>query len=123
MSSSKRSTAVTKRKNIISIRRPLKRSWSATHISMDLFEKPALFVTFDGSFCQKLGPLYSPNGPMLEFEVSGDQNFLIDLQKVFLEIKSKIVHLSGNDLKHDAGAPIDKAKTDTPYFVPYLLMD
>ena len=41
----------------------------ATHTSLGLIEKPALSVTFDGSFCQKLGPVYSPNEPMLEFEV------------------------------------------------------
>ena len=45
----------------------------ATHSSLDLFEKPALLVTFDGSFCQKVGPVYSPNGPMLEFEVARDK--------------------------------------------------
>ena len=63
----------------------------ATHSSLDLSEKQALLVTFDRSFCQKLGPVYSPNGPMLEFEVSGDRNIFIDLQKIFLEIKCKIV--------------------------------
>ena len=93
----------------------------ATHSSLDLFEKPALLVTFDGSFCQKLGPVYSPNGPMLEFEVSGDRNNFIDLQKIFLEIKCKIVQSSGADLKYDAGAPTDKAKTDAPYFCNNVL--
>ena len=53
---------------------------------------------------------------MLEFEVSGDRNNFIDLQKIFPEIKCKIVQSSGADLKHDAGAPTDKAKTDAPYF-------
>ena len=52
----------------------------ATHSSLDLFEKPALLVTFDGSFCQKLRPVYSPNAPMLEFEVSVDQINFVDLQ-------------------------------------------
>ena len=55
----------------------------ATHSSLDLIEEIALLVTFDGSFCQKLGGVYSPNGPMLEFEVAGDRNNFIDLQKVF----------------------------------------
>ena len=55
----------------------------ATHRSLDLFEKPALLVTFDGSFCQKLGPVYSTNGRMLEFEISGDRNNFIDLHKIF----------------------------------------
>ena len=59
----------------------------ATHSSLDLLEKPSLLVTFDGSFCQKLGPVYSPSGPMLEFEVAGDRNNFIDLQKNFLGIK------------------------------------
>ena len=40
----------------------------ATHISLDLFEKPSLLVTFDGSFCQNLGPVYSSNGPMLNLK-------------------------------------------------------
>ena len=93
----------------------------ATHSSLDLFEKPALLVTFDGSFCQKLGPVYSPNGLIYEFEVSGDRNNFIDLQKIFLEIKCKIVQSSGADLKYDAGAPTDKAKTDAPYFCNNVL--
>ena len=62
----------------------------AIHSSLDLFEKPALLVTFDGSFCQKLGPVYSPNGPMLEFEVSGDRNNFIDLQKIFSKSNVKL---------------------------------
>ena len=93
----------------------------ATHSSLDLLEKPALLVTFDGSFCQKLRPVYSPNGPMLEFEVSCDRNNFIDLQKVFLEIKCKIVQSSGADLQHNAGDPTDKAKTDAPYFCNNVL--
>ena len=89
---------------------------------MDLFEKPApLLVTFDGSFCQKLGSVDSPNGPMLEFEVSYDRNNFIDLQKIFPEIKCKIVQSSRADLKHNAGAPTDKAKTDAPYFCNNVL--
>ena len=61
----------------------------ATHSSLDLFEKPALLVTFDDSFCQKVGPVYSPNGPMREFEVAGDKNNFIDLQKIFLESNAR----------------------------------
>ena len=61
----------------------------ATHSSLDLFEKPALLVTFDWSFCQKVGPVYSPNGPMLEFEVAGDRNNFIDLQKFPLKSNSR----------------------------------
>ena len=57
----------------------------ATHSSLDLFEKAPLLVTFDYSFEQKIGPAYSPNGPNLEFEVVGDRNNFIDLQKIYLE--------------------------------------
>ena len=93
----------------------------ATHSSLDLFEKPSLLVTFDGSFCQKLGPIYSPNGPMLEFEVAGDRNNFIDLQKIFPEVKCKIVQSSEADLKYDATAVADITKTDSPYFCNNLL--
>ena len=89
----------------------------ATHSSSDFFENPALLVTFNGSFCQKVGPVYSPNGPMLEFEVAGDRNNFIDLQKIFLEIKCKIVQASEADLKYDAGVAADVTKTDAPFFV------
>ena len=53
----------------------------ASHSSLDLFEKPSLLVTVDGSFCQKLGPVYSPIDSILEFEVVGDRNNKIGLQK------------------------------------------
>ena len=59
---------------------------------------------------------------MLEFEVAGDRNNLIDLQKIFLEIKWKIVQASEADLKHDAGAAADVAKTDVPYFCNNVLL-
>ena len=88
----------------------------ATHSSLDLFEKPALLVMFDGKFCQKVGPFYSLNGPMIEFEFAGDKNNFIDLQKIFLEIKCKIVEASEADLKYDAGAASVVTKTDAPYF-------
>ena len=55
----------------------------ATHSSLDLFEKRALLVTFDGSFCQKLGPVYSPDGHMLEFAVTGDRYNFIELPIFF----------------------------------------
>ena len=65
----------------------------ATHSSLDLFEKPALLVNFDGTFCQKLGPVYSPDGPMLEFEVTVDRNNFFDLQKFFWKSNAKLSSL------------------------------
>ena len=93
----------------------------AKHSSLDLFEKPALLVKFDGSFCQKLGPVYSPNGPMLEFEVAGDRNNFIDLQKIILEIKCKILQSSDADLKYENTAAADVTKIDAPYFCNNVL--
>ena len=90
----------------------------ATHSSLDLFEKPPLLITFDDSFCQKIGPVYSPNGPMLEFEVTGDRNNFIDLQKIFLEIKCKIIQSTGAPLEYDGTSAATKAditKTNSPY--------
>ena len=93
----------------------------ATHSSLDLFEKPALLVTIDVSFCRKVGPVYSPIGPMLEFEVAGDRSNFIDLQKIFLEIKCKIVQASEADLKYDAGAATDVTKTEALCFCNNVL--
>ena len=58
-----------------------------SHTSLDFFERPQLLVNFDGSFEQKIGPLYAPNGPTLEFEVKGDGTNFIDLQNNYLDQK------------------------------------
>ena len=54
---------------------------------------------------------------MLESGVTGDRNNLIDLQKMFWEIKCKIVQSSGVDLKHDGAAAFDTARTDAPFAI------
>ena len=58
---------------------------------------------------------------MLEFEDAGDRNNFIELQKIFLEIKCKIVQASEADFKYDAGAAADETKTDAPYFCNNVL--
>ena len=86
--------------------------FEAAHSSTDLFEKPALLVTFEQSFDQKTGPLHSPSGSSLEFEVVGDWNNFFDLQKIYLEIKCRIIQTDGTDLRytHD-----DANASDLPY--------
>ena len=69
-----------------------------THSSLDLSEKPPLLVTFENAFTQKIGCSYSPDGPMLEFEVLGDRNNFIDLQRTHLEVVARIVRSNGNVL-------------------------
>ena len=86
----------------------------ASHSSLDLFERSPVLITFDSSFEQKIGPVYSPNGPTLEFEVVGDRNNFLDLQKIYLEIKCKIIQSDGNDLRYDA---TDATLRDSPIFV------
>ena len=61
----------------------------ATHSSLDLFEKQPLLITFENAFDQKIGPVYSPNGPMLEFEITGDRNNFVDLQKFIWKYNAK----------------------------------
>ena len=84
----------------------------ATHTTLDLFEKQPLLITFDNALTQKVGPSYSPDGPMLEFEVLGDMNNFIDLQKLLLEIKRKISRNNDGDLRTGT----DSTNTDAPYF-------
>ena len=86
----------------------------ATHSSLNLFEKPPLVVTFENAFTQKIGPSYSPDVPMLEFEVLGDRNIFIDLQRTRLEKVARIVRSNGNVLRtHATEAP----NRHMPYFV------
>ena len=85
-----------------------------SHTSLDIFERPQLLVNFDGSFEQKIGPLYSPNGPTLEFEIKGDWTNFIDIQNIYLEVKCKIVKADNNNLIYVTG---DATQQDTPVFV------
>ena len=85
----------------------------ATHSSLDLFEKPSFLVFFENAFTQNIGPSYSPDGPMLEFEVLGDRNNFIDLQRTRLEIVVRIVRSNRNVLRTHA---TEAANRDTPYF-------
>ena len=85
-----------------------------SHTSLDIFERPQLLVNFDGSFEQKIGPLYAPNGPTLEFEVKGDRTNFIDLQNIYLEVKCKIVKTDNTNLNYVTG---DATQQDTPVFV------
>ena len=83
----------------------------ATHTTIDLFEKQTLLITFDNASAQKFGPLNSPDGPMLEFEVLADRNNFIDLQILLLEIKCKISRKNDGYLRTGT----DAAYTDAPF--------
>ena len=74
-----------------------------SHTSLDNFERPQLLVNFDGSFEQKIGPLYAPNGPTLEFEVKGDRTNFLDLQNIYLEVKCKYVKSDNTNLNYVTG--------------------
>ena len=77
----------------------------ATHSSLDLFEKQHLLITFEKGFDQKIGPVYSPNGPMLKFEITGDRKIFVELQKIYLEIRCKVTQSNGADLRYDNTDP------------------
>ena len=51
---------------------------------------------------------------MLEFEVIGDRNNFIDLQRTGLEIVARVVQIKGNVLRTHA---TDSAQRDTPYLI------
>ena len=53
----------------------------ATHATIDLIGKQPQLNTFDNAFTQKIGSFYSPDSPMLEFDVLGEENNFIDLPK------------------------------------------
>ena len=86
----------------------------ASHSSLDIFERPPLLITFDTSFEQKIGPIYAPDGPTLEFEVTGDRSNFIDLQNIYLEVKCKIEQVNGDPLRYHA---TNATERDTPKFV------
>ena len=84
------------------------------HTSLDIVERHQLLVNYDGTFEQKIGPLYALIGPTLEFEVKGDRTNFIDLQNIYLEVKCKTVKADNTNLNYVTG---DATQQETPVFV------
>ena len=51
---------------------------------------------------------------MLEFEITGDRNNFVDLQKICLEIQCKVTQSNGTDLRNDI---TDPTVSDSPFLV------
>ena len=88
----------------------------ATHSSLDLFEKAPLLVSFDGPSEQRIGPSYTPSGPIIEFEVVGDRNYFLDTTRIYLEVTWKIKRSDGNNLAAAATGP-PAVEADRPFYV------
>lgn len=89
-----------------------------THSSLDLFQRQSLLVAFDGGFEQRIGPVYSSNGPTLEFKVLGDRHNFIDLQNIYLQLSCTIKQQNSQDLRYHA---TNKGDSDEPKFVNNIL--
>ena len=86
----------------------------ATHSSLDLFEKPSLLIAFENGFEQRVGPVYTSNGPTLEFKVIGDRNNFINLEQIFLGVSCRINKAGGEATTWHA---TEADQQDTPVFV------
>ena len=51
---------------------------------------------------------------MLEFEITGDRNNFVDLQKIYSEIRCKVTQSNGADLPYDN---TDPTVSDSPFLV------
>ena len=71
-------------------------------------------ITFGNAFDQTIGPVYLPNGPMLKFEITGDRNNFVDLQKIYSKIRCKVTQSNRADLRYEN---TDPTKSDSPLLV------
>ena len=53
-----------------------------THTAVDFFEKPSVLVNYESAYDQKVFTEYGPNGPTLDFVVSGDNRKCIDMNYI-----------------------------------------
>ena len=86
----------------------------ASHSSLDIFKRSPALITLESILYKKLGPIESTNGPTLEFEVVGDGNNFLDLQKILLERKCKKSQNDSPDLRYGAA---NIAQFDTLVFI------
>ncbi len=85
-----------------------------THSSLDLFQRQSILINFVNSVVQEHLPISSPNGPTMEFKVTGEQNYFVDMNNIFLHLVVQIKNIDGTDLRHH---DTDDTISDRPKFV------
>ena len=86
----------------------------ASHNLLNLIENFPLSL-FSNAATQKIGPSYSPDGPVLEFDLLGDRNKFINNQDTRLEIIARVLRSNRTLLRTHS---TDAAIIDSQYFVP-----
>ena len=76
-------------------------------------ERLPLLITFNTSFEQKIGAVFAPNGPTLEFEVVLDQTNDNFRKNNYFEVECRIPRPNGDKVEYDAA---DAAAADSPFF-------
>ena len=92
--------------------------FEASNTPLDIFERSRFLIAFDPSIDQKIGFLFSPNGPTLEFEVVGDGTNFIDLRDFYFQVNCKVLQSDSNTFHFTTG---DAAASDLPIFVNITL--
>ena len=78
-----------------------------THTALDFFEKPSVLVNCESAFDQEVFTQYGPNGPTLDFVVSGDNRNCIDLNYIHLSLVASIYDADGrNKVKASDGTAL-----------------
>ncbi len=91
-----------------------------THTSLDLFQRQSILINFTNAVVQEHLPISSPNGPTMEFKVTGEQNYFVDMNNAYLHLIVQIKNTDGSDLRYD-GANLDAAHSDLPKFVNNIM--
>ena len=84
----------------------------ASHGSLEIFEGSPVLIYFGSAVEDKIGPIFSPNGPTFAFEVVCDRNNLLDLQIFWRQITK--YHKTIAQI-HDMAT--NAAHFDTPVFI------
>ncbi len=91
-----------------------------THSSLDLFQRQSILINFVNSVVQEHLPISSPNGPTMEFKVSGEQNYFVDMNNIFLHLVVQIKNTDNTNLRYDA-TDLDPGTSDLPKFVNNIM--
>ena len=61
------------------------------------FKSPSVLVNYESAYDQEVFTQYGPNGPTLDFVVSGDNRNCIDMNYIHLSLVASIYDKDGRD--------------------------
>ncbi len=92
-----------------------------THSALNIFQIPEVQISLDRGITEQVYPKTSVNGPVLEFELSGERTSFIDMRNVHLQLALQVIKMTSGDSGSLTESPIKRSTGDKVVFVNNIM--